>query len=74
MLDDQGTGNIPLDKIKSTLSTFCDDIRNAGSGDASETVLAGLIAVFDTNQDGQIDFSEFTNIMKSLTTVTKLQK
>jgi len=52
MLDEQGTGNIPLEKIKSTLSTFCDDIRHAGTDDASETVLTGLIAVFDTNQDG----------------------
>jgi hypothetical protein len=52
MLDEQGTGNIPLEKIKSTLSTFCDDIRHAGTDAASETVLTGLIAVFDTNQDG----------------------
>ena len=58
----------------STLNTFCDDIRNAGSDSASESVLTGLVAIFDTNQDGQLDFTEFTNIMKSLTKVTKIEE
>lgn len=59
-----------------TLSTFNDDLKNSDESidiDA-EKVLTGLSAVFDTNKDGMIDFSEFTNIMKSLTRVERQSK